>query len=70
MRIEYELVKAEGEYGFIAHITDSSGNNLERAYKSLSSSKNEVEKFILLLKRNDVSYIHIEDIIDDYFFSY
>ena len=68
--IEYELVKSGKEYGFKAFVKDSCGNVTERVYKSLSSSKQEVEEFILLLKRNEVSYIHIDDIIDDFFFSY
>ena len=67
---EYELVKNGVEYGFRASVTDSCGNTTERVFKNLSSSKQEVENFILLLKRNEVSYIHLEDIIDDFFFSY
>lgn len=67
---KYQIVKVGKEYGFKVAFSNPNGNVTEREYKSLSSSKQEVEKFILLLQRNEVSQIHIEDLIDDFFFSY
>lgn len=67
--INFIITENNDEYGIDVYL-NLDGTNKERKYNSLSKSKSEIENFISLLKRNDVAFIHIDDMIDDYFFSY
>ncbi|MBQ2775070.1 MAG: hypothetical protein IJF40_04195 [Clostridia bacterium] len=56
-------------FGICVTVEYEDGHIKSQMYPDISYSKSKVEKFISMLVRNDVSPVHIEDMIDDYFYS-
>ena len=57
-------------YGLSVIVTGTGGEKERTSYPDISLSKQAVEDFIDMLRRNSVSPIHVEEMIDDFFYAW
>ncbi len=77
MQVRIDLVEQYIDLGidkgpkqtFGISVSTEDGKVVLKTYPDISYSKHMVEKFISMLVRNDVSLVHIDEMIDDYFYS-
>lgn len=65
----YEETDITRTYGISAVFTDSDGKRHEKAISDISFIKENVERIIDILKQNEVSYFHLEAVIEDILFN-
>lgn len=65
----YEETDIIRTYGISAVFTDSDGKRHEKAINDISSVKENVGRIIDILKQNEVSYFHLEAVIEDILFN-
>ena len=61
--------KMRDTFGLGVKLRGENSESLHAIYWDLSYEKESVERFIDLLIRNRVSLVHIDEMIDDYFFT-
>lgn len=55
-------------YGIIMTVTENGG--IEKvSFPDISFSKRKLRDFVAMLERNDVSPVHVEEMIDDFFYA-
>lgn len=64
----YEETDINRTYGISAVFTDTDGKRHEKAISDISFVKENVERIIDMLKQNEVSYFHLEAVIEDILF--
>ena len=57
-------------YGLSVIVTGTGGEKERTSYPDISLSKQAVEDFIDMLRRNSVSPVHVEEMIDDFFYAW
>ena len=56
-------------FGICVTGENKDGKIISEVYSDISYSKIKVERFVSMIMRNDVSLVHIDEMIDDYFYS-
>ncbi len=72
-RIFYHKVRGNGEYdGFISAgivVKNDSGNEVKRIF-DVSTDFTALEKLVLSLNINDVSFEHLDSVLEDYYLNH
>ena len=55
-------------YGIVMTVTEN-GFNETTSFPDISFSRKKLRDFVSMLERNDVSPVHVEEMIDDFFYS-
>ena len=55
-------------YGIVMTVTEN-GFNETTSFPDISSSRIKLRDFVSMLERNDVSPVHVEEMIDDFFYA-
>lgn len=55
-------------YGIVMTVTEN-GFNETTSFPDISFSRKKLRDFVSMLERNDVSPVHVEEMIDDFFYA-
>ena len=55
-------------YGIVMTVTEN-GLNKTTSFPDISFSRKKLRDFVSMLERNDVSPVHVEEMIDDFFYA-
>ena len=55
-------------YGIVMTVTEN-GFNETTSFPDISFSRKKLRDFVSMLERNDVSPVHVEELIDDFFYA-
>lgn len=55
-------------YGIVMTVTEN-GLNETTSFPDISFSRKKLRDFVSMLERNDVSPVHVEEMIDDFFYA-